>query len=78
MPQIEWGKIAKKYMDSYKEASPLDLKHLEYYRALRCVMALLDGAEGQEVWKHPLAVKELTDQTHEITKIRITPPNQAQ
>ena len=78
MPQIEWEKIREEYINSYRKARPLDLKHLEYYRALRCVMALLDGAEGQEVWKHPLAVKELTDQIHEITKIRITPSNQAQ
>ena len=72
-PEVEWKKLAKIYLASYSATSPLDRKSLAYYRVVRCILAFIDGAEGQEVWQRPLIVKDLTAYIHETTGIRITP-----
>jgi aminoglycoside phosphotransferase (APT) family kinase protein len=61
------------YLDAYQAERPLDLEHLDYYRARRSVYALLEGAGGQQVWQRPAIVQDLVEHTHRITGIRIAP-----
>jgi hypothetical protein len=41
---------------------------------LRCVLALREGAAGQDVWRLPHAVKGTTGYIQKTTGIQITPP----
>lgn len=63
------------YLAAYQAERPLDLRHLDYYRVRRCIYALLEGAEGQQVWQHPGIVQDLIEYTREITGIRVAPPH---
>jgi hypothetical protein len=56
---------------------PLDLEHLDYYRMVRCVMALVEGAEGQEVWTRPAVVSCLAEWIQEGAGIRVAVPGRA-
>lgn len=62
------------YYAAYRRVRPLDLKHLDYYRMVRCVMALVEGAEGQEVWARPAPVARLTEWLQEGTGISVDVP----
>jgi aminoglycoside phosphotransferase (APT) family kinase protein len=68
----EWEIVVEMYLNAYRAQRPLDLRHLDYYKARRCVVALMEGADGHNVWQNPLIVKELTECVHSITGIRIT------
>ncbi len=73
LPADEWERIIKQYLDAYREVRPLDERNIPYYKVLRCIMALREGADGQESWTKPQVVKNLTDEIFEITGIKITP-----
>jgi aminoglycoside phosphotransferase (APT) family kinase protein len=68
----EWEIVIEMYLGAYRAQRPLDLTHMDYYKARRCVVALMEGADGHNVWQNPLIVKELTECVHSITGIRIT------
>lgn len=74
LPPPALDAMIKKYLDAYTEKRRLSFEHLAYYRAMRCVAALLDGARGQEVWRAPAVVKALIDYIDQTTHIRIKPP----
>jgi aminoglycoside phosphotransferase (APT) family kinase protein len=65
------------YYAAYDSVRPLDLEHLDYYRMVRCVMALVEGAEGQEVWTRPAVVLRLTEWIQEGAGIRVAVPGRA-
>jgi aminoglycoside phosphotransferase (APT) family kinase protein len=67
--------VIQMYLDAYRAQRPLDLATLDYYRARRCIHALVEGAEGQQVWRQPAFVKDLVATTHQVTGIRVTPPS---
>jgi aminoglycoside phosphotransferase (APT) family kinase protein len=69
----EWEIAVDMYLDAYRAHRVLDLEHLDYYRARRCVIALLDGASGQPVWQHPAIVQDLIEYICEVTGICIEP-----
>jgi len=71
---IDWEIFSQLYLDAYRSQRQLDSTHLDYYQVNRCVYALIQGVEGQEVWRHPLIVKDLIDYIHKVTDIRITMP----
>ena len=75
---VEWEQAVEMYVDSYRAQRPLNLKYLDYYRVRRCVIALMNGADGQEVWQSPFILKDLTEYIEQSTGIRITPPGHAQ
>ena len=57
-PQVasaDFEKGVQMYLDAYRERLPLDLTHLEYYRARRGILALIEGVRGQTTWRHPPA-----------------------
>ncbi len=72
---VDWEMVTELYLDAYRSQRLLDSTHLEYYRIMRSVNALIQGFEGQKVWQHPLIVKDLIEYIHKITEIRITMPD---
>ena len=62
------------YHATYASVRSLDAEHLDYYRTLRCAMALVEGAEGQEVWARPGAVARLTEWIKQSTGISVSVP----
>jgi aminoglycoside phosphotransferase (APT) family kinase protein len=74
LPESQIENIIERFVDSYLKHNPVSIEHLPYYRVLRCVLALREGAAGQDVWRLPHAVKGTTEYIHHITGIQITPP----
>jgi aminoglycoside phosphotransferase (APT) family kinase protein len=72
----EWDKFAGMYLDAYRAHRPLDLECLDYYQARRCVIALLEGVRGHQVWQLPPVVEDLVEGVHSTTGIRVAPPGQ--
>lgn len=70
----EWETAVEMYLDAYRAHRSLDLTHLDYYRARRCIIALVEGASGQSIWQHPNIVQDLIECTREVTGIRIVVP----
>jgi aminoglycoside phosphotransferase (APT) family kinase protein len=77
-PQPGWDKFPEMYLDAYGAHRPLDLRHLDYYKARRCATALLDGARGNRAWQILAVVEDLIEQVHNVTGIWITLPSQEQ
>jgi len=65
--------VVELYLEAYRARRALDLTHLDYYRVRRCVIALIDGANGQAVWQHPGILQDLIACVREVTGIHITP-----
>ena len=74
LPTLDLETGLARYYAAYRSNRPLDLSHLDYYRVLRCVMAFVDGAEGQEAWTSPLAVANLTTWVRQVTGIHVSAP----
>jgi aminoglycoside phosphotransferase (APT) family kinase protein len=70
-PGADFDHMAESYLAAYRAQRPLESTHLDYFRARRCVQALVEGAEGQEVWQHPSIVRDLLACIHEVTGMRI-------
>jgi len=71
---VDWERFVQLYLDAYRTRSSIDSEYLDYYRVRRCVDALIQGLEGQEIWQHPLIVKDLIDYIYKITDLEITMP----
>jgi aminoglycoside phosphotransferase (APT) family kinase protein len=67
------GDFAASYLSAYKQVRPIYEMNIPYYKVLRCVMALQEGADGQAVWTHSPIVKYLINEIHQNTKIKIQP-----
>ena len=72
---VDWEMTAELYLDAYRSQRLLDSTHLDYYRVMRSVNALIQGFEGQKIWQHPLIVKDLIEFIQKVTEIRITMPD---
>lgn len=75
LAQTDWNRVAELYLAAYRDHRFLDDTNLDYYRARRCVLGLVQGVEGQKVWQHPLIVQDLIATILAITGIRITMPD---
>jgi aminoglycoside phosphotransferase (APT) family kinase protein len=71
----KWEEIIARYLEAYQSVRCFDLEYLDYYLVLRCVIALVNGAKGQEVWRDHAISKSLTRMVFDVTKIRILPYN---
>ena len=73
---VDWKLFEQLYLDAYQAERPLDTSHLDYYRAVRCVNALVEGAEGLALWRHPLILEDLLECIHSVTgiQVRLAPP----
>jgi aminoglycoside phosphotransferase (APT) family kinase protein len=74
-PTHDWDEVMSKYLDAYRSERPLDSEYLDYYRTLRCVAALVEGAEGQEVWTSPPLLNGLIKHVREIAGVRVAVPS---
>lgn len=72
---VDWDLVAERYLDAYRARTPLDGTNLNYYRVRRCVSALVEGAEGQKIWQHPLIVQDLLAFILDVSGIRIAMPD---
>jgi len=73
-PPVDWDRFADLYLDAYRAHRSLDDTNLDYYRVRRCVLALVQGFEGQQVWQHPLIVRDLLAHILDTTGIQIMRP----
>lgn len=71
---VDWDGVAELYVSAYRTQRHLDSTNLAYYKVRRCVSALIQGVDGQQVWQHPLIVNDLIEYIHHITGIQITIP----
>jgi len=72
---IDFEKFAEAYLSAYQTEKSFNSAHLDYYRVRRCVYALLEGAQGQSVWRHPLIIKDLLEFVHSISGLHINIPD---
>lgn len=72
MPINNWQELIAAYLEAYRSVQMLELASLDYYRVLRCVIAFVDGAEGQALWREPGILKTLTEMVFDVTKIRVS------
>jgi len=72
---VDWDLAAELYLSAYRTRKKLDSTNLDYYRVRRCVMALIQGFEGQKVWQHPMIVRDLVGYILKTTSIQITLPD---
>lgn len=71
---VDWDLMVETYLAAYRTFRSLDDTHLAYYRARRCVKALVQGSEGQKAWQHPLIQRDLVGTIFDITGIQIVIP----
>ena len=71
---LDFDIFAEQYLDAYRSEREFNESHLAYYRVRRCVYSLIQGAEGQKVWQHPLIVQDLLDYIHMVADIQISMP----
>jgi len=71
---LDWDSVALKYLSSYQESRELDTTNLDFFQVRRCLHALIQGHEGQKVWKQPLIIRELTDYIQQKTGLKIKLP----
>jgi aminoglycoside phosphotransferase (APT) family kinase protein len=71
---VDWDVVVDLYLAAYRAHRPLDDTNLDYYRVRRCVMALVQGVEGQKVWQHPLIVSDLLAYILDVTGIQVAMP----
>ncbi len=71
MPEADFGESMPQYLDSYKGIRTLDERYLDYYRMLRCVPAIIEGAEGRGAWSIEPIFRSLIDTVFEISKIKV-------
>lgn len=74
LPAGDLDELRAGYFDAYEALRPLNRERLDYYRTLRCVMALVEGAEGQAVWAKPPTVARLNEWIDTYTGIRLSRP----
>ncbi|TRO53811.1 hypothetical protein E2P71_05680 [Candidatus Bathyarchaeota archaeon] len=69
------GDFTAAYLSAYRRILPIDDERIPYYKVLRCVMALQEGADGQVVWTHPEIIGYLTDEIHAQSGVSVEPPS---
>jgi aminoglycoside phosphotransferase (APT) family kinase protein len=75
LTDVDWDHVADLYVAAYRAHRDLNDANLDYYRVRRCVLALINGAEGQKVWQHPGIVEDLLAYIYGMTGIQIDMPS---
>ena len=75
LPSINWEGFAAQYLSEYQKYKLLDKTNLDYYVVRRCLLALLQGVEGQVVWQHPLVVRDVMQLIYEKAGMRVDLPS---
>ena len=63
-----------RYLESYRREAPVDPIVLDYYRIRRCLMALLAGASGRVMWRHPAIARDVIADLRELTGVALAAP----
>jgi aminoglycoside phosphotransferase (APT) family kinase protein len=71
LPEIDWVRLVRRYLEFYQSSSPLESERVDYYSSFRCLWAMLEGAEGHAAWSHPEVRGRLTDYFQEKTGVAI-------
>jgi aminoglycoside phosphotransferase (APT) family kinase protein len=71
---VDWDLMAGLYLAAYRAHRSLDDANLDYYKVRRCVLALVQGVEGQKVWQHPGIVRDLLATIHDVTGLQVSMP----
>ncbi len=74
-PDLDMAQIKDIYLKAYGKTRPLDEKNIAYYSAAKSIQALRDGAEGQDIWRHPVIVQQLLVSIYDTTGIKIKVPS---
>jgi aminoglycoside phosphotransferase (APT) family kinase protein len=71
---LSQGFVAR-YQSAYEELMPLSPESLRYYEVLRCIQALLEGADGQAAWRTPAIVTQLLTTVQEYAGLEVQRPS---
>jgi aminoglycoside phosphotransferase (APT) family kinase protein len=71
-PGVDWKALAHRYLESYREASPLPLEKIEYNEAFRCLMSAMEGFQGHLAWQHPAMRQRMAEYFNEKTGVEIS------
>lgn len=74
LPPVDWEQAAEIYLAEYQNLVPLDHTNLETYKVRRCLLSLIQGHEGQQVWQYPPIVGDVLAYIREVTGIGIVLP----
>ena len=72
LPSYDSDELVHTYMTAYQSRKSIDFTTLDYYIVRRCVLALIHGAQGHEVWQPPSIVTDLLTRIREKTGIKVT------
>ena len=65
----------ERYLEEYRRSAPLEEAALDYYRVRRALTALLSGAAGRQLWRHPGVLADLIEDIRLRTGVHLpTPP----
>jgi aminoglycoside phosphotransferase (APT) family kinase protein len=67
LPEINWSRLVRRYLELYMSGSPLEPERVDYYSAFRCLLSMFEGAEGHMAWSHPEVRERLTGYFREKT-----------
>jgi aminoglycoside phosphotransferase (APT) family kinase protein len=71
LPEINWSRLVRRYLELYMNRSPLESERVDYYSAFRCLLSMVEGAEGHMAWSHPEVRERLTGYFREKTGARV-------
>ena len=71
---FDFDNFGNQYLEAYRSEMPLDESHLAYFRTRRCVHALIQGVDGQDVWRYPPVVQDLIGYIQSVSGIQVKMP----
>ena len=63
-----------RYLECYRREVPVDPLVLDYYRTRRCLVALLAGARGRVMWRHPAIALDVIADLRSLTGVALAAP----
>jgi aminoglycoside phosphotransferase (APT) family kinase protein len=67
--------ITEMYLDSYRAIRTLDETNIAYYKSLRSVQSLIEGAQGHSFLALPEVVELVVASIYEVTGVKIIAPS---
>ena len=67
-------RVWERYLERYRGEAPVDPLALKYYRVRRGLVALLAGAGGRAMWRHPAIVRDVLAGLRERTGAALESP----
>ena len=72
---VDFQGFVERYLAAYEAEIPLAPARLRYFEVLRCIQALLEGAEGQAAWRTPTIVTQLLTTIRAYTGLEVPRPS---